>query len=41
MLGKRAMLSVTTGGWAEQYMDRAINGPIEHLLFPINHGALF
>ena len=41
MLGRRAMLSVTTGGWTEHYHDRAINGPIEHLLFPINHGALF
>ena len=41
LLGKRAMLSVTTGGWVEHYQERAINGPIEHLLFPINHGNLF
>lgn len=39
--GKRAMLIVTTGGWEEHYSARGINGPIEDLLFPINHGVLF
>jgi NAD(P)H dehydrogenase (quinone) len=39
--GKRAMLIVTTGGWEEHYADRGINGPIDDLLFPINHGILF
>jgi len=39
--GKRAMLVVTTGGWAEHYSERGINGPIDDLLFPIQHGALF
>ncbi|CAL79261.1 putative NAD(P)H dehydrogenase, quinone family [Bradyrhizobium sp. ORS 278] len=39
--GKRAMLVVTTGGWAEHYSDRGINGPIDDVLFPINHGVLF
>jgi NAD(P)H dehydrogenase (quinone) len=39
--GKRAMLVVTTGGWAEHYSERGINGPIEDLLFPIQHGMLF
>jgi NAD(P)H dehydrogenase (quinone) len=41
LTGKRAMLCVTTGGWAEHYSDRAINGPIEDLLYPVNHGLLF
>jgi NAD(P)H dehydrogenase (quinone) len=39
--GKRAMLIVTTGGWEEHYSSRGINGPIDDLLFPINHGILF
>src|SRR5690606_25102558 len=38
--GKRAMLIVTTGGWQEHYSARGINGPIDDLLFPINHGIL-
>lgn len=38
--GKRAMLIVTAGGWAEHYSERGINGRIEDLLFPINHGVL-
>lgn len=41
MAGKRAMLLVTAGGWSEHYGPRAINGPIDDLLFPINHGTLF
>lgn len=39
--GKRAMLIVTTGGWEEHYSARGINGPIDDLLFPINHGILY
>ncbi|WP_029003183.1 NAD(P)H-dependent oxidoreductase [Azorhizobium doebereinerae] len=39
--GKRAMLVVTTGGWEAHYSARGINGPMEDLLFPINHGILF
>ncbi len=39
--GKRAMLIVTTGGWEEHYSRRGINGPIDDLLFPINHGILY
>ncbi|KAJ9610671.1 hypothetical protein H2200_005448 [Cladophialophora chaetospira] len=39
--GKRALLVVTTGGWAEHYSARGINGPVDDLLFPINHGILF
>lgn len=41
LAGKRAMLIVTTGGWAEHYSPRGINGPIDDILFPIQHGMLF
>ncbi|MGK6316862.1 NAD(P)H-dependent oxidoreductase [Neorhizobium sp. DT-125] len=41
LAGKRAMLIVTAGGWEEHYSARGINGAIEDLLFPINHGILF
>ncbi|KIW37455.1 uncharacterized protein PV06_10494 [Exophiala oligosperma] len=39
--GKRAMVVVTTGGWEEHYSGRGIGGPIDDLLFPINHGMLY
>jgi len=39
--GKRALLVVTAGGWPEHYGPRGINGPIDDLLFPINHGTLY
>jgi NAD(P)H dehydrogenase (quinone) len=39
--GKRAMLMVTTGGWESHYAPRGINGPIDDLLFPIQHGVLY
>ncbi|MEI2454401.1 NAD(P)H-dependent oxidoreductase [Lysobacter firmicutimachus] len=38
--GKRAMLSVTAGGWRDHYSARGINGCIDDILFPINHGVL-
>lgn len=41
LAGKRAMLIVTAGGWEEHYMARGVNGPIDDLLFPINHGILY
>ncbi|CAG8902800.1 unnamed protein product [Penicillium egyptiacum] len=41
LAGKRAMLIVTLGGWEEHYSARGISGPIEDVLFPINHGVLF
>jgi len=41
LVGKRAMLLVTTGGWEKHYSARGINGPIDDLLFPINHGILY
>ncbi len=39
--GKRAMLIVTVGGWKQHYAERGVNGPIDDLLFPINHGILY
>ncbi|HWL69809.1 MAG TPA: NAD(P)H-dependent oxidoreductase [Geminicoccus sp.] len=41
LAGRRAMLIVTAGGWREHYAPRGINGPIDDLLFPIQHGILF
>ncbi|WMJ68966.1 NAD(P)H-dependent oxidoreductase [Stenotrophomonas sp. 24(2023)] len=41
MAGKRAMLLVTTGGWASHYSTRGINGSLDDVLFPIQHGILF
>jgi NAD(P)H dehydrogenase (quinone) len=40
MAGKRAMLIVTTGGWESHYSPRGINGAIDDILFPIQHGML-
>jgi NAD(P)H dehydrogenase (quinone) len=39
--GKRALLSVTTGGPGADYGPRGINGQLDELLFPITHGTLF
>jgi NAD(P)H dehydrogenase (quinone) len=41
MSGKRAMLIVTTGGWESHYGPRGINGPMDDVLFPIQHGILY
>jgi len=41
LAGKRAMLIVTTGGWESHYSPRGINGPINDILFPIQHGVLY
>lgn len=41
LAGKRAMLVVTAGGWESHYDARGINGPINDILFPIQHGILF
>lgn len=38
--GKRAMLSVTTGGPEEKYRPGGLSGDINQILFPINHGIL-
>ena len=39
--GKRALVCVLTGGPANDYGPRGINGSIDELLFPLTHGALF
>ena len=41
LTGRRALLSVTLGGPESHYAARGINGPIDDLLFPIQHGILF
>ncbi|OCS49994.1 NAD(P)H dehydrogenase [Ralstonia pickettii] len=41
LAGKRAMLILTTGGWESRYRPRGINGPIDDILFPIQHGFLY
>jgi NAD(P)H dehydrogenase (quinone) len=35
------MLIVTTGGWESHYSPRGINGPMDDVLFPIQHGILY
>ncbi|MEJ1268850.1 NAD(P)H-dependent oxidoreductase [Pantoea ananatis] len=35
------MLVVTMGGWESHYSPRGINGHIDDILFPIQHGILF
>lgn len=39
--GKRAMVVVSIGGREPSYSERGINGRIEDLLYPINHGILY
>lgn len=41
LAGRKALLSVTIGGAAPHYAARGVNGPIDDLLFPIQHGILF
>lgn len=41
MAGKRAMLVVTMGGWESHYSGRGVNGALNDVLFPIQHGVLF
>lgn len=41
LAGRRAMLVVSIGGKESSYSDRGINGPVEDLLFPIQHGILY
>jgi NAD(P)H dehydrogenase (quinone) len=38
--GKRAMLALTTGGPESTYAPDGLNGDIEAILYPINHGIL-
>jgi len=39
--GKRAMVAMTVGGRMSHYGPRGVNGTIDDLLWPINHGLLF
>ncbi len=39
--GRRAMLALTAGGREPHYGARGVNGTLEDLLFPIQHGILF
>ena len=41
LLGKRGMVITTTGGWKAHYSPRGINGPIDDILFPINHNIFY
>ncbi|NEA52451.1 NAD(P)H-dependent oxidoreductase [Streptomyces sp. SID10815] len=41
LAGRKALLSVTVGGLESHYAARGINGPIDDLLFPIQHGILY
>jgi NAD(P)H dehydrogenase (quinone) len=41
LAGRRAMIVTVAGGWYEHYQPRGVNGPIDDLLFPINHGILY
>lgn len=36
--GRRGLVAVTTGGREAQFSGRGVNGPIDDILFPINHG---
>jgi len=40
-VGKRAMCSLTIGGPPSMYAENGLNGPIDTILFPINHGMLY
>lgn len=39
--GKRAMLSLTTGGGPTIYSPTGLNGEMDSLLFPIQHGIFY
>lgn len=41
MEGKRAFCVITAGGKSECFSERGVNGYINDLIFPINHGMLF
>lgn len=40
LAGKRAMCAITIGGPETMYGADGLNGPIQSILFPINHGIL-
>jgi NAD(P)H dehydrogenase (quinone) len=39
--GKKAMLALTTGGGETMYSQEGLNGHMEQILYPINHGILY
>lgn len=39
--GRRAMLSTTTGGGASMFSETGVNGHMDDILYPINHGILY
>jgi len=39
--GKRAICSLTTGGTAAMYTREGLSGPIDWILYPVNHGILY
>ncbi|MDR3669729.1 MAG: NAD(P)H-dependent oxidoreductase [Holophaga sp.] len=39
--GRKAMLALTTGSPEQGYRERGQNGPMEQILFPIQHGILY
>ncbi|WP_114087643.1 NAD(P)H-dependent oxidoreductase [Thalassospira profundimaris] len=41
MAGRRAMVIVPIGGRAPHYSDRGVNGSLDDILWPIQHGTLF
>lgn len=41
LLGKRAVVSLTTGAPASNFGPRGVCGALEDLLFPLQHGTLF
>ena len=41
LTGRRAMLTVTMGGHESHYGPRGVNGAIDDILWPIQHGVLF
>ncbi len=41
LLGRRALLSITLGGREPQYSERGVNGALDDVLWPIQHGTLF
>lgn len=41
LAGRRALVSITAGGREPHYSPRGVNGALDDLLFPIQHGTLF
>jgi len=41
LVGRRAMIALTIGGRMAHYGPRGVNGTIDDLLWPVQHGVLF